>query len=97
MKSRTFAIVLLISTSFTFAGCGEIEFIPSPESVGREAGEYFAEEWNSTNSGTLPPVDMAAYYCADIATAAAKDYNFDFQDQIKVTDACTLALGNGLD
>jgi hypothetical protein len=93
LKSLMLGFFLIVSLS----GCGIIEAVETPSSWGESGGSYGAEEWVEKNGkGLLPTTDSAALFCVSIAESGQKKFNWNFQQTIEATDACTRAFVDGL-
>ena len=93
LKKLLFTLFLLS----TLTGCGVIEFVETPESWGKRAGSFGAEEWvKSEGNGILPTSESVALYCTTVSESGQKDFSWTFEQQMKSTQACVRAFVDGL-
>lgn len=82
----------LLTMSVLITSCA-VSVEESPASLGREAGEIFAKEWNSRNSsGTWPASTVSAMYCADVISDFNPSSSWTMDQQFEFTDACAAAM-----
>lgn len=87
MKLRTLCAIFM--TSLLLSACG-VSLEKSPSTLGSEAGEIFADVWNSKNSsGIWPDSTALAMYCADAIYTFNPESNWSLEMQFDFTDACT--------
>ena len=90
-------IILVFVLIGTLSGCGVIEVVETPESWGARGGRYGAEEWIKNNGrDQFPSSDSAALYCVSIVESGRDKFNWNFQQTIESTNACTEAFVEGL-
>ena len=89
-----FAILPLL---FCLTGCGAVEFVDSPESWGKQGGEYGSTEWVKLNgAGTYPNENGVAMYCVTVGEDGQKKYGWNIEQAMSSTDACVTAFVAGL-
>jgi hypothetical protein len=97
-KSRSATIKLVaIVLGLSMASC-TIEFVETPESIGRDLGKLGAETWLRMNPGKgWPSSDSAAMYCAKVVEDVAKDEGWEIGQILEATNGCAEGFVEGLD
>lgn len=87
----------LLSSVIFLTSCGEVQFVESPESWGRQGGEYGSSEWVKINgTSNYPSSDSVAAYCVIVGEDGEKKYGWSIQQAMASTDACVTAFVAGL-
>ena len=99
MKFKTLFTTVVFSSIFVVSGCAGVEFTKSPSGSGREAGEYFIQEWNKetkTSGQELPPYEFPGTYCGNLAYEIGGQEGWNLNEQMEYSNACTDAIVSGL-
>ena len=99
MKIKTLFTTVVFSSIFVVSGCAGVEFTKSPSGSGREAGEYFIQEWNKetkTSGQELPPYEFPSTYCGNLAYEIGVQEGWNLNEQMEYSNACTDAIVSGL-
>jgi hypothetical protein len=97
--NKTFFTTVVFSSIFAVSGCAGVEFTKSPSGSGRQAGEYFIQEWNKETKSSgqqLPPPEFPATYCGNLAYEIGVQEGWNFDEQLEYSNACTDAIILGL-
>ena len=99
MKIKTLFTTVALSSIFVVSGCAGVEFTKSPSGSGREAGEYFIQEWDKeikTPGQELPPYELPGSYCGNLAYEIGVQEGWNLDEQMEYSNACTDAIISGL-
>ena len=90
-------IVLIPIALSLLTGCGIISVAETPAGWGSRAGRAGAEMWIEDHGRDgYPSAKGIATYCVSIAEEGLSKFDWDFEQAIAASDACTEAFAKGL-